>query len=101
MRSTILCKAIGVVFRKLNLNTATAHNITVMLKQIGVVYILIGITCKEPSTFTVIGIRTAIINKMACFENIPEFLIAYLNKYINPIAYNKYACRKSPQKLFH
>lgn len=80
MRSTILCRAIGVTFKNWNLKTAIAHNSIVMVKQTGVIYIVIGTILNEPKTFIVIGIIAAIINKIACFENIPEFFIEYFNK---------------------
>jgi len=43
-------------------------------------YIDIGITFSDPNIFIVIGIRAAIINRIACLENKPEFLIAYFSK---------------------
>lgn len=63
------------VFKKSNLNTASAERRTEKEKQIGVKYIVIGTIWSEPSMLTKIGKSAAITNKIACFENMPEFFI--------------------------
>ena len=78
--STILCIAIGVTLKNLNLNIAKAKKIIVKTKQIGVIYIVIGIILKLPKTLTTIGIRTPNIIKIDCLEKNPAFLILYFNK---------------------
>jgi len=45
---------------------------------------LIETICNKPKIFIEIGIAAAITINIACFENIPEFLIEYLSKDIKP-----------------
>ena len=51
---------------------------------------LTGTTFKNPRILTIIGILHAVINSIACLENIPEFFIEYFSKYIIPIKYSIY-----------
>ena len=87
--STIFCNAIGVIDKNLNLTIANAKNITDIVKEIGVRYIVIGIP-KTPAKLIQIGINEPININTDCLEKKPEFLIEYFIKYTNAINNNMY-----------
>ena len=83
--STTLWSAIGVTFKKSNLNIARAIKSIATVNAIGVIYTLMGTICKLPRMFIIRGIDIPANIKSDCFEKKPEFLIEYRSKYSIPI----------------